>query len=77
MNLQRAILLVLSASKRPLTPAMIAAKLPQFIDGDYTADDVERTLKTSLQPDGEAKGTFNKDLGTLWKETDAGRLRIS
>lgn len=76
MNLERAILLVLSASPRSLTPAIIKVQLPQFIEGDWTVSDVERTLKT-LEGKGHAKGTFNEDTGTRWTTTDDGRLRIS
>ncbi len=77
MNLERAILLALAAARKPLPASILAGQISQFISGDYTTADVETALKTSLQPDGEVKGTFNKDFGTLWVATDAGRLRIA
>jgi hypothetical protein len=76
MNLERAILLVLSASRRPLSAQIVTSLVPQFIGGDYTISDVERALKV-LESKGHTKGTWNEDFGTLWKETDEGRLRIS
>jgi DNA-binding PadR family transcriptional regulator len=75
MNLERAILLVLSASPRAIPATVILPRLGEFLGGEHSLGDVTRTLH-KLERDGEAKSTSNKDFGLLWKETDDGRLRI-
>jgi hypothetical protein len=76
MNLERAILLVISASPRPVSPRLIQGHLPEFTAGDWTLADIERALKT-LEGKHQVKGTYSEDLGTLWKETAEGKLRIA
>lgn len=76
MNLECAILNVLSASPRAIPASAIAGFVPAFTGADSTITDVTAALKR-LERKGHVKGTANEDLGTLWKETDDGRLRIS
>jgi hypothetical protein len=76
MNLERAILLVLSASKKAIPATIIEAGIGQFLSPIPPLADIERTLG-QLARKGHAKGTADDDEGTLWKETADGRLRIS
>jgi len=76
MNLEVAILNVLSASPRAIPATVILGFVPSFTGGDHTLTDVTAALKR-LEAKGHAKGTSNEDRGTLWKETDDGRLRIA
>lgn len=76
MNLQLAILNVLAASPRALTVPVIAGFVPSFTGTEPTITDVQRELN-ALERKGHVKGTANEDRGTLWKETDDGRLRIA
>ncbi len=76
MNLERAILLALSASPRAITANVIRGGLAAFIGGEHTLADVNAAL-ARLEDEGEVKGTASKDFGVMWKETPDGRLRIS
>jgi hypothetical protein len=76
MNLECAILHVLSASPRAIPVSVIAGFLPAFTGKDETQADIAAALKR-MEDAAEVKGTSNKDRGTLWKETDDGRLRIA
>lgn len=76
MNLELAILNVLSASPRALNVQALAGYVPSFTGGDHTLADLNLALR-SLEHKGHVKGTKNEDRGTLWKETDDGRLRCA
>lgn len=76
MNLQLAILQTLAASPRAIPATVIAGFVPAFTGRDETLTDINAALHR-LEAKGHAKGTANEDRGTLWKETDDGRLRIA
>lgn len=75
MNLQRAILLVLLASTRPIGARVIKGFLPGFIDGDFTEAQISEAC-ADLKQQGEVNGAPLKDVGMLWQITPEGRLRI-
>lgn len=77
MNIELAILLVLTSSQRSIPAGLIQAKLGQFTPDTPSLTDIDRicrALERTSPP--EVKGTFNKDAGMLWKETDDGRQRL-
>ncbi len=76
MNLQVAILNILTASPKAIPVTVIAGFVPAFVGPEPTLTDITTALKT-LEQKGHVKGTANEDRGTLWKETDDGRLRIA
>ncbi len=76
MNLELAILIVLSGSPRALPAIRILPFLPASINREATLHEVEQALK-SLQAKGHVKGRHNDDLGIVWKETDEGNLRTA
>ncbi len=76
MNLEQAILNTLAASPRAIPATVIAGFVPSFTGTDATLTDLNAALKR-LEAKGHVKGTANEDRGTLWKETDDGRLRIA
>ncbi len=76
MNLELAILNALSASPRALPVSVLVGTVPAFTGQDATQTDITAALRR-LETKGHVKGTANEDRGTLWKETDDGRLRIS
>jgi hypothetical protein len=76
MNLELAILNVLTGAERAIGVGRIRGFLPGFIGGEHTLSDVEIALH-SLETKGHITGTFQEDRGTLWKETADGRLRLT
>lgn len=76
MNLELAILNVLSASPRALTSLQILGVVQSFTGKDDTLHDVKLAL-TRLEAKAHARGTLDEDRGTVWKETNEGRLRIN
>ena len=76
MNLETAILSTLAASPRAIPATVLAGFVPGFTGKDETLADINAALRR-LEAKGHAKGTANEDRGTLWKETDDGRLRIA
>jgi hypothetical protein len=76
VNLEMAILETLAASPRAIPATVITGFVSGYTGQDHTQTDVELKLK-SLERKGHVKGTANEDRGTLWKETDDGRLRIA
>ena len=76
MNIEVGILHVLTASPRAIPASVIIGFLPTFTGKDETLTDTTAALKR-MEAKGHVKGTHNEDRGTLWKETDDGRLRIS
>ncbi len=76
MNLELAILTVLAASPRALPATAIAGFVERFTGKPETITDIAAALR-NMEHKGHTKGTGNEDRGTLWKETDDGRLRIA
>jgi len=76
VKLERAILKMLAASRRALTATIIADQIRERLQIETTATDVTLALRR-METEGDVKGTHNADFGTMWKETDEGRLRIS
>lgn len=76
MNLECAILNVLTASPVAIPATVIRGYLPAHTGRDHTLTDITSAL-TRLEVKGHVRGTHNEDTGTKWKETDDGRLRIS
>lgn len=77
MNIERAILLVLTASPRAITATVIQSKLTQFTGEPHTLADVNDALgRLERRDPPQVKGTHTEDFGTLWKATDEGRLRV-
>lgn len=75
MNLEVAILNVLTASPRAIPATVIAGFVPAFTS-EATLTDITAALKR-LEHKGHVHGTANEDRGTMWKETADGRLRIA
>lgn len=75
MKLELAILNVLAASPRAIPVSVITPCVTEFTGREETQTDVVLALR-QLEKKGHAKGTANEDRGTLWKETDDGRLRV-
>ena len=76
MNIEVAVLNVLSASPRALPVGVIRGELPAYLDEDHTLGDIEAALKR-LERKGHVAGTRHEDRGTLWTATADGRLRIA
>lgn len=76
MNLELAILNVLMASPNAIPVGVIAGHVSHFTGKPETIADLNAGLKR-LEQKGHAHGTANQDRGTLWKETDDGRLRAA
>jgi hypothetical protein len=75
--LERAILNVITArGGKPLPVSVIKGFTPSFTGQDDTEADITAALKR-MEAEGEVKGTSNKDYGTVWLATDAGKLRIA
>jgi hypothetical protein len=76
VNLETAILEVLSASPRAIPTAIISAYLPTTSGRRETHADIDAALRR-LEGKQQVVGTCHEDKGTLWKETADGRLRLA
>ena len=76
MTLELAILNALVGSPRAIPSTVISGFVAAYTGEPATLGDIDLALRR-LEKKGHVKGTANEDRGTLWKETDDGRLRLS